>query len=157
MSDALTVEVIGDKELIGFFKELQNIQNSPKTRQAFLDSAVTIEGYAKQNLTDMIYSMPESWYHRTHELFQTTQASGKVNITADTISTEVESKRNYAVHVHFGTGIYAENGQGRKEPWIFKDEKGIKHWTKGIAPNPYLTKALKQAKDEVMQILKSIV
>jgi HK97 gp10 family phage protein len=51
----------------------------------------------------------------------------------------------YAPFVEFGTGIKAENGNGRKTPWWYKYEgnKGDKGWrfTYGSKPQPFLRPA----------------
>ncbi|CAM4186281.1 HK97 gp10 family phage protein [Paenibacillus alkaliterrae] len=41
---------------------------------------------------------------------------------------------HYGPYLEFGTGIYAENGQGRKDPWSYKDESGKWHTTQGMRP-----------------------
>ncbi len=55
-----------------------------------------------------------------------------------TIGTPVE----YAPYIEFGTGEFAENGQGRKGGWFYVDDKGNKHFTFGNKPQPFLRPAL---------------
>ncbi len=38
----------------------------------------------------------------------------------------------YSVYVELGTGIFAEKGNGRKTPWIWKDFNGKWHFTRGM-------------------------
>lgn len=60
----------------------------------------------------------------------------------------------YAPYVHEGTGIYATNGNGRKEvPWTYQDYKGAWHTTKGQKPNPFLRNALDQSINDIVKIL----
>lgn len=40
----------------------------------------------------------------------------------------------YSVYVELGTGIFAEKGNGRKTPWVWKDFNGKWHFTRGMAP-----------------------
>lgn len=49
---------------------------------------------------------------------------------------------DYAIWVEYGTGIYAESGNGRKTPWVYYNEK-LKSFirTRGNAPQPFLRKA----------------
>ena len=61
----------------------------------------------------------------------------------------VGTKNPYAEYVEFGTGIYAENGQGRQTPWRYKDKDGNWHTTKGQHPQPFMYPALYAKKDEV--------
>lgn len=48
---------------------------------------------------------------------------------------------DYAKWVELGTGIYASDGTGRKTPWVYKDDEGEEHWTRGIRPVHFLKKA----------------
>ena len=54
------------------------------------------------------------------------------------IGTNVE----YAPYVELGTGIYAEGGGGRPTPWVYQDEKGQWHWTRGNPAQPFLKPAV---------------
>lgn len=45
---------------------------------------------------------------------------------------------HYAVYVNFGTGIYAENGDGRKTPWTYYSDKlGRFVTTRGQRPQEF--------------------
>lgn len=65
-----------------------------------------------------------------------------------------------AIWEEFGTGQYALNGDGRKTPWVYKDDKGNWHRTTGKQPrralnNAYITlKSSLQARLE--QVLKGL-
>ncbi|MEN2765833.1 HK97-gp10 family putative phage morphogenesis protein [Ornithinibacillus xuwenensis] len=44
----------------------------------------------------------------------------------------------YAIYVEFGTGIYAEEGKGRKTPWVYFDTKLNRYiWTRGMSAQPF--------------------
>ena len=61
----------------------------------------------------------------------------------------------YAPYVEFGTGLFAENGDGRQDvPWCYKDEKGEWHTTRGQKPQPYLRPALQENRQTILKILK---
>lgn len=64
------------------------------------------------------------------------------------VGTNVE----YAPYVHQGTGIYAVNGDGRPTPWRYQDDEGNWHSTIGQKPQPFLTKALDQNRDEISKM-----
>lgn len=48
----------------------------------------------------------------------------------------------YGAYVELGTGIYAEGGGGRPTPWVYQDEKGNWHYTRGNKAHPFLKPAL---------------
>ena len=58
----------------------------------------------------------------------------------------------YAVYVELGTGIFAEKGNGRKTPWVWKDFNGKWHFTRGMAPRPFLRPAVEDHIDKLREI-----
>lgn len=61
----------------------------------------------------------------------------------------------YAPYVEFGTGLFAENGNGRQDvPWHYQDDKGEWHTTSGMNPQPYMRPALHENREEIKRILK---
>jgi HK97 gp10 family phage protein len=61
----------------------------------------------------------------------------------------------YAPYVEYGTGLFAEDGNGRKDvPWHYQDEKGEWHTTSGMKPQPYMRPALNENRQQIMEILK---
>ena len=61
----------------------------------------------------------------------------------------------YAPYVEFGTGLFAEDGNGRKEvPWHYQDDKGEWHTTSGMHPHPFMRPALLENRQKIVEILK---
>ena len=61
----------------------------------------------------------------------------------------------YAPYVEFGTGLFAENGNGRQEvPWCYKDEEGKWHTTSGMYPHPFLRPALYENRKKILEKIK---
>lgn len=54
----------------------------------------------------------------------------------------IGTNNEYAAYVELGTGIYAEGGGGRPTPWVYQDEKGNWHYTRGNKAHPFLKPAL---------------
>ena len=73
------------------------------------------------------------------------------------IQGEVFSDKEYAVYVHQGTGIYAENGDGRDTPWSYQDADGNWHTTLGQHPNPFMERALDENKEKCLQYIKDSI
>lgn len=67
-----------------------------------------------------------------------------------TVGTNVE----YAPYIEYGTGIYAENGNGRKTPWRWVGDsvkwKGG-HTTRGSHAYPFLRPALAEGRDDAVE------
>lgn len=55
----------------------------------------------------------------------------------------------YGPYVEFGTGIFAEGGNGRKSRWRYKTKDGVFVWTRGAKPQPFLRPALDENKDNI--------
>lgn len=73
------------------------------------------------------------------------------------LSVRIGAPVEYAPYIEFGTGEYAENGEGRKGGWFFeydgnKGEKG-KRFTRGNKPQPFLRPALLENKEKIRGLL----
>lgn len=61
----------------------------------------------------------------------------------------------YAPYVEYGTGLFAESGNGRKDvPWNYQDDEGNWHSTSGQHPQPFMRPALNESREEILKILK---
>jgi HK97 gp10 family phage protein len=61
----------------------------------------------------------------------------------------------YAPYVEFGTGLFAENGNGRKDvPWHYQDDEGNWHTTSGQHPQPFMRPAINENRTKILRILK---
>lgn len=68
------------------------------------------------------------------------------------IGTNVE----YAPYVELGTGIYASDGNGRKDPWVYYDEKtGKFRLTRGSKPHHMIRRAVTEHTGEFREIVKA--
>lgn len=59
----------------------------------------------------------------------------------------------YAIYVEFGTGEFAENGNGRKGGWVYKTPSGEVRFTYGMPPQPYLRPAFRRNQKAIRDIL----
>lgn len=62
----------------------------------------------------------------------------------------------YAPYVEYGTGLFAEDGNGRTWdlPWSYQDEKGEWHSSSGQDPYPFMRPALDENRTEIIRIIK---
>lgn len=64
----------------------------------------------------------------------------------------------HAPYVHEGTGLYADDGNGRKDvPWVYCDEQGNFHTTSGQKPNPFLQDAVDANKNKILQCFEGVL
>lgn len=71
----------------------------------------------------------------------------------------VGSNLDYAPYVHQGTGIYAKNGDGRKEvPWIYYDEKHKEfRSTSGIKSTPFIQDAIDSNRQTIIEEFTAVL
>lgn len=67
----------------------------------------------------------------------------------------IGSNLEYTVYHELGTGQFASDGQGRKDPWLYVDEEGKGHITSGVKPLHMLKKAASEHTDEYKKLLKN--
>lgn len=62
---------------------------------------------------------------------------------------------DYAPYVEYGTGLFAEAGDGRKDvPWCYQDDEGEWHSTSGQHPKPFLRPALNENREQIIRLLE---
>ena len=64
----------------------------------------------------------------------------------------IGSNTSYAPYVELATGIYAEGG--RPTPWVYQDDNGNWHWTRGNPAQPFLAPAVKNHAQTYSNIIK---
>ena len=99
------------------------------------------EKYAKKELTD--FPAVDTGRLRNSITHATVLEEG-----AEYIGTNVE----YGKWIEHGTGIYASDGQGKKDPWVYQDDEGNYHLTKGVRPVHFLKKAATEHTKEYREI-----
>ena len=81
--------------------------------------------------------------------------TSKVELTGNSIEGIVFTPLEYAPYQEYGTGLFAENGNGRKTGWAYEDEKtGETIFTRGNRPHPFLRPAVNENKDKIINIIK---
>jgi hypothetical protein len=68
----------------------------------------------------------------------------------------VYSDAAHAPYIEFGTGIYAENGKGRKDAWSYMDEYGEWHTTRGMRPMRVF-RIVEDRIDDLKQLAKELM
>ncbi len=99
---------------------------------------------------------------KAHEIRDTGALSGSIASRVENTESELRgviyTPLEYAPYVEYGTGLFAENGNGRKTGWAYEDEKtGETIWTRGQRPQPYLRPALTENREKIIELLKGSV
>lgn len=74
-------------------------------------------------------------------------------VFASELSVAIGTNTEYGPWVEFGTGEFAEDGQGRKGGWFYTDAEGNGRFTLGNKPQPFLRPALLNNKDQIRRIM----
>lgn len=131
----MNVEVKGVDELI---VKLQNMTDESKIQQQLGLACALVERSAKMKAPKDTGALRRS-------------ITSKVDGLTGIVFTPLE----YAPYVEFGTGLFAENGAGRKDvPWNYQDDKGEWHSTRGQKPQPFMRPALNENRTEIIRIIK---
>lgn len=78
-------------------------------------------------------------------------------VAADEETVYVGTNQEYAIYNELGTGIYAEGGNGRQTPWVYVDEKGQGHRTRGMTAIHFLRNAVQDHIAEFVAIGKRML
>lgn len=131
----MNVEVKGVDELI---VKLNNIADESKIQQQLGIACALVERSAKMKAPKDTGALRRS-------------ITSKVDGLTGIVFTPLE----YAPYVECGTGLFAENGAGRKDvPWNYQDDKGEWHSTRGQKPQPFMRPALNENRTEIIRIIK---
>ena len=119
-------------------KELEEYANPEKIEQALGRACALVERSAKEKAPKGNGDLRRS-------------ITSKVEDLEGVVYTPLE----YAPYVEYGTGLFAEEGDGRKDvPWCYQDDKGEWHSTSGMKPQPFMRPALNENREEIIRILK---
>lgn len=64
----------------------------------------------------------------------------------------IGSALEYAAYVELGTGAYTDGG--RPTPWVYQDDEGNYHWTRGNPTQPFLAPAVKDHQNTYRNIIE---
>lgn len=79
--------------------------------------------------------------------------ASKVEAEGGDIQGIVYTALEYAPYVEYGTGLFAESDGRTDVPWVYQDDEGNWHSTKGQKPQPFLRPALNENRKTVVKIL----
>lgn len=122
--------------------QIEELADSSKMRSAMGKACALVERSAKQKAP-----------RGTGELSRS--ITSKVDVENGEVTGLVFTPVEYAPYVEYGTGLFAEGGNGRKDvPWCYQDDKGEWHSTSGMPPHPYMRPAIDENREQILRILK---
>ena len=131
----MNIEFDGIEELL---VRLDKMSDITKVQDSLSKATLLVEKEAKQNAPKDTGALRRS-------------ITSKVEGLEGTVFTPLE----YAPYIEYGTGLFAEAGNGRKKvPWNYKDDEGNWHSTSGMKPQPFMRPALNNNREKIKKILK---
>jgi len=85
----------------------------------------------------------------------TGRLKGSINykVNRNEMTVRIGTNVEYAPYIEFGTGEFAESGQGRKGGWYFTTPEGKTFFTYGNKPQPFLRPLVTSYKDEIFYLM----
>lgn len=131
-------------ELIGYdqiMTKLSSLYDANGVKNGMGKACATVEAAAKQKAPKDTGALRRS-------------ITSRVEADGMTIEGDIYTPLEYAPYVEYGTGLFAESGNGRKTPWGYKDDKDNWHYTHGQHPQPYMRPALNENREKIITLLK---
>lgn len=134
----ITFDLIGEEKV---FETLDNLVDVQNLERAMSKAALLVEAEAKKKAPRGNGDLARS-------------IASKVETSGGEVVGTVFTPLFYAPYVEYGTGLFAEDGNGRKDvPWHYKDDKGEWHSTSGQKPQPFMRPAFDENREQVLRIL----
>ena len=73
------------------------------------------------------------------------------------VSMTITNTTSYAIYNSYGTGIYAENGQGRQGGWYYPVGDGTYRFTLGMPPKRFVQDSYEFYKDKAPSIIQQSI
>ncbi len=109
-----------------------------------------MDGAVENALEEAISELEAQTKKNTKVKTGKTKASWQHKVDSKKSEAYVGSNYENAIWEEFGTGIYAQKGNGRKDvPWVYQDESGKWHRTSGKKPRKALQRAFNSTKNSI--------
>ena len=121
--------------------ELEKVKNFKTLVPAMEKVSAIVERSAKENAPKATGALRRS-------------IESEVSGNRKSVVAKVFTPLEYAHYVEYGTGLFAEGGNGRATPWSYQDEAGNWHTTSGMKPAPFLRPALEENQKRIIDTIK---
>lgn len=127
----------------------------------FEDNSQTIKKEINQKCIQFLYEAGMSVVNQVVDVSRvmTGQLRGSWDYSVDEgeLEAKIGSPLENAIWEEFGTGLFAENGNGRQSAWKYKDAKGKWHTTHGKKGTKALKKSFEIKKKPLTDRLKQLL
>lgn len=125
----------------------------------FIDNSKACKKAIKQAQEKWLYSVGELLVSAIRPLIPVYTSNLKTSldykVDIDRMEVTIGVGEEYAIYVEFGTGEFAENGQGRKGGWTYTDKvTGETIFTYGQNPQPYMRPGFRNNKNNIKKLLE---
>lgn len=134
----ITFDAVGEEKLLQILDDMIDVRN---LERAMAKATLLVEAEAKKKAPRDTGDLARS-------------ITSKVETSGGEVTGTVFTPLFYAPYVEYGTGLFAEDGNGRKDvPWNYQDDKGEWHSTSGQHPQPFMRPALDENREQVLRII----
>lgn len=105
--------------------------------KALEECGLVAEGYAKELVSVDTGNLRNKITHK---------------VVPEELAVYVGTNVKYGPYQEFGTGIYTDGG--RDTPWVYQDDNGNWHWTRGNPAQPFLAPAVKDHQQTYRNIIE---
>lgn len=134
----MAVEFIGYDQIM---TKLSDLYDANGVKNGMGKACATVEAAAKQKAPKDTGALRRS-------------ITSKIEADGMTIEGDIYTSLEYAPYVEYGTGLFAESGNGRKTGWGYKDDEDNWHYTHGQHPQPYMRPALNENREKIITLIK---
>lgn len=130
------------------------LRGHKKQRKRIINTRMeSARAYSEQIRDWAIYFAPQDTGNLKNSIISEKASSGyRVRVLAKS-----DTGKYYGQYVEYGTGIYSENGRGRKSPWFYYNKRfGAKVRTRGQRAQPFIRPAIDITNMKSSKILKGV-
>lgn len=136
----------------GLEKDLQKIQEGIEEGMRLVASEIA---QMQHSIIDESLN-PNSTYVRTG-LLKSGVTIMPLEWSAGLASVTITNIAGYAIYNELGTGVYADNGQGRQDGWFYPVGDGTYRFTMGLPPKYFVRDSFEFYKDKAPSMIQQSI
>ncbi len=137
------IQVVGVPELQAQLTRMGNTAGGGPLMEAVKAGALLVQNAAKQKVPKRTRTLSRS-------IATTIEREG------DAVVALIGPSEPYGKYIEYGTGRYAEGGNGRRTPWVYRGPNGRYYTTEGMKPRPYMRPALDENREKAIKEMERV-